>query len=137
MCNNEYSIGEVYWMFFDGEYNEQRGTRPGIIFQNNIGNKYSPNIIALPLTTNLKKISQPTHVLVLAEESGLPKDSVVLCEGPERMSKERIGDYITTIPRRTMAKIAAANLLATSAISFINPDHLFDIWEIASNLNKH
>ena len=91
-------IGDVYLMRFGGEGNEQRGWRPGIVFQNNLGNAYSPNIIALPLTTAIKKLNQPTHVFLPAEETGLVKDSIALCENPEAMSKERLGAYLTTLP---------------------------------------
>lgn len=118
-----------------GKGNEQRGWRPGVVFQNNTGNRYSPNIIALPLTSSLKKVNQPTHVMLPAKEIGLVKDSLVLCENPECMSKDRIGNYITTIPKEYMAKVAEANLLATSAISFIDPELLFVLWQKALNLN--
>ena len=128
-------IGDVYLMKFGGSGSEQQGWRPGLVFQNNTGNLYSPNIIALPLTTSLKKLSQPTHVFVPANESGLYRDSMVLCENPERMSKDRIGRYVTTIPDSYMEKIAAANILATSAISFLDPDRLADLWEKAVRLN--
>ena len=60
-------IGDVYHMYFSGDGNEQQGWRPGLVFQNNVGNKYSPNIIALPLTSSLKKLNQPTHVLLPAD----------------------------------------------------------------------
>lgn len=128
-------IGDVYLMNFGGQGNEQKGWRPGIVFQNNIGNKHSPNIIALPLTSSLKKSNQPTHVVLPASETGLAKDSMVLCENPERMSKERLGNYLTTIPEEYMAKIAVANLLATSAISFIEPDILLMVWQKSLMLN--
>lgn len=128
-------IGDVFLMKFSGTASEQHGWRPGLVFQNNVGNMHSPNIIALPLTTAIKKLSQPTHVLIPSEGTGLKRNSMVLCENPERMSKECIGKYITTIPREYMAKIAEANLLATSAISFINPDTLFTLWQRASSLN--
>lgn len=136
---NEYrhpQIGDVYLMNFGGQGNEQKGWRPGIVFQNNLGNKYSPNIIALPLTSSLKKSNQPTHVVLPANETGLAKDSMVLCENPERMSKERLGNYLTTIPEEYMSKIAVANLLATSAISFIDPDLLLVAWQKALSLNE-
>jgi mRNA interferase MazF len=122
-------------MRFGGSGSEQQGWRPGLVFQNNTGNRYSPNIIALPLTSCLKKASQPTHVVLPGKENGLPKDSMVLCENPERMSKERIGQYITTLSQPVMAKIAAANLLATSAISFLNPEVLASLWKQACLLN--
>ena len=122
-------------MNFGGQGNEQKGWRPGLVFQNNLGNQHSPNIIALPLTTSLKKANQPTHVVIPADGTGLVRDSMVLCENPERMSKDRLGNYLTTIPKEYMAKIAVANLLATSAISFIEPDLLLTVWQKALTLN--
>ena len=128
-------IGEVYFMNFGGSGSEQSGWRPGVVFQNNTGNNYSPNIIALPLTSSIKKVSQPTHVVLPADGTGLKMDSMVLCENPERMSKERIGNYITTIPDEYMGDIAAASLLASSAISYLNPEDLLPIWRKAVSLN--
>lgn len=128
-------IGDVYLMQFSGRNSEQSGFRPGLVFQNNTGNMYSPNIIALPITSSLKKLSQPTHVLLRACDTGLFKDSMVLCENPERMSKDRIGSYITSLSDEYMESIAIANLLSTSAIAFINPDTLIAVWEKATLLN--
>ena len=128
-------IGDVYLMRFGGCGNEQKGWRPGLVFQNNLGNQHSPNIIALPLTSAIKKTNQPTHVVVPAEGTGLERDSMVLCENPERMSKDRMGTYLTTIPAEYMSKIAIANLLATSAIAFIEPELLLSIWQKAATLN--
>lgn len=128
-------IGDIYLMRFGGSGNEQKGWRPGLVFQNNLGNQYSPNIIALPLTSSIKKSNQPTHVVLPAKETGLVKDSMVLCENPERMSKERLGDYLTTVPKIYMSQIAVANILASSAISFIDPDVLMSVWQKALSLN--
>ena len=128
-------IGDVYLMRFDGYGNEQKGWRPGLVFQNNIGNLNSPNIIALPLTSSIKKSNQPTHVIIPAEGTGLERDSMVLCENPKCMSKEKLGNYLTTIPEEYMSQIAIAHLLATSAISFINPELLMSIWQKAATLN--
>ena len=128
-------IGEVYMMYFDGHGSEQSGWRPGLVFQNNIGNLYSPNIIALPLTSSLKKKNLPTHVFVSSHDTGLKMDSMVLCENPQRMSKDRIGAFIMKMPDKYMSLIAQANLLATSAISFIDRETLLKIWQKASYLN--
>lgn len=139
LCQNnfkQFKIGDIYYMNFSGSGSEQSGWRPGLIFQNNVGNLYSPNVIALPLTSSLKKTNQPTHVILPASETGLKRDSMVLCENPQRMSKERIGDYIAPVPVKYMAEIARANLLATSAIAFISPDLLATIWKEASVLNS-
>lgn len=131
----EFIIGDVYMMRFDGTGSEQSGWRPGLIIQNNIGNKYSPNLIALPLTTCLKKSNQPTHVVIRAEEGGLLKDSMVLCENPERMSKERIGIYLTTLPEYIMKDVAAAFMIATSVISFLGEDELLKLRQTALKMN--
>lgn len=130
-------IGDIYLMHFSGSGSEQSGWRPGLVFQNNVGNEHSPNIIALPLTTAIKKRMQPTHVLIEAEGTGLKSNSMVLCENPERMSKSKLGQYITTLSDEYMAKIAAANLLSSSAISYIDPDVLLSLWQQAISLNTN
>ena len=128
-------IGEIYLIDFGGTGSEQLGRRPGLIFQNNTGNNHSPNVIALPLTSSIKKLRQPTHVLLSAVETGILKDSVVLCENPERIAKQRIGRYITTLSRRDMGRVAEAYLLSASAISFLDQDTLLRVWATASKLN--
>lgn len=128
-------IGEIYLMKFGGEGSEQSGLRPGLVFQNNTGNLYSPNIIALPITSSVKKSGQPTHVVLYASDTGLKRDSMVLCENPERLSKAKIGKYITTLSEQYMRQIAEASLLATSAISFLDVDLLHNIWKRAQDLN--
>lgn len=128
-------IGEIYLMQFGGTQHEQSGIRPGLIIQNNVGNRHSPNVIALPLTSSLKKMHQPTHVLVRSSEGGLSKDSLVLCEGPERMSKTRVGNYITKLSKSDMARVAKAHLLSTSVISFLSIEELTQTWYDAVKIN--
>jgi len=130
-------IGEVYMMQFNGTGCEQNGWRPGVVFQNNTGNAFSPNIIALPLTSSIKKETQPTHVVIRAKDSGLTLDSMVLCENPECMSKHRIGKYLTTLSDEHMRDVAAANLIATSAVSYLDIASLLDIWATSVRLNVH
>jgi len=122
-------------MNFGGSGSEQGGLRPGVVFQNNVGNTHSPNIIALPITSSVKKMGQPTHVLLRAVDTGLRMDSVVLCENPERMSKEKVGRYIGKLSDEYMKKITEANLLATSAIAFLDIESLMKIWRKAAALN--
>lgn len=128
-------IGEIYLMRFSGTQHEQSGMRPGLIIQNNIGNRHSPNVIALPLTSSLKKLGQPTHVLVRSSDNGLSKDSVVLCEGPERMSKTNVGSFITKLGRPDMARVAKAHLLSSSIISYLSIEELTEVWYDAVKLN--
>lgn len=123
-------------MQFGGSGNEQTGWRPGVVFQNNTGNAFSPNIIALPLTSVLKKAGQPTHVVIKAAETGLRRDSMVLCENPERMSKSKVGQYLTTLPQKYMEQIAGASLLATGAIAYLDERALLAIWRKAVSLDQ-
>lgn len=127
-------IGDIYLVYFDGSGNEQKGFRPGLVFQNNVGNEHSPNLIVLPLTSALKKTNQPTHVFI-PKEVGLRKDSMVLCENPKCMSKYKLGEYITILPEEYMAQVAVGNILSSSAIAFIDPDLLMSVWQKALALN--
>lgn len=128
-------IGDIYMMRFGGSANEQTGWRPGLVFQNNVGNAHSPNIIALPLTSSIKKTKQPTHVVIRAANTGLKRDSMVLCENPERMSKERLGDYITTLSDEYMKEVAEASILSSSVISYLDIEVLVSVWKKAVALN--
>lgn len=133
----QFKIGEVYWIDFIGNKSVQRGKRPGLIIQNNTGNMFSPNVIAVPLTTVIKKKEQPTHVFIPSNETGLKKDSIVLCENPQSIPKTEVGDYITILPDNYMSKIAEANILSTSVISYLNPDNLLTLWKQAVCLNNN
>lgn len=117
-------IGDVYLMYFSGEYHEQKGCRPGIVFQNNTGNRHSPNIIAIPLTTSIKKMNMPTHVFLPCNETGLRKDTLALCESLHLVSKTKVLKFLTKLDDKTMADITKASLLATGCIQFL------DIYEL-------
>ena len=114
-------LGDVYLVqFSDGVGCEQSGVRPCVVFQNNLGNWFSPNLIVLPLTSAIKKMDQPTHVFVSADGNGLRYDSIVLCESPQCISKNRIiGHRLTTLPNEMMKKIAVAHLVATGSIDLL------------------
>ena len=74
---------------------EQGGIRPVIVIQNDIGNKYSPTLIVLPITSEIKKENMPTHCnLHRSIKNGLKVDSMVLAEQIRVIDKSRILDYI-------------------------------------------
>lgn len=129
-------IGEVYNMYFEGTGSEQSGWRPGVVFQNNAGNNHSPNVIALPLTSSLKRLDMPTHVLIPAEGTGLRRDSVVICENPVCLSKEKVGRYITTLDDSHMKQIAIGHLTATSALSYMDLQAVIAAWKNSVRLNN-
>lgn len=128
------AIGQVYYMNFSSCKHGQHKWRPGIVCQNNLGNRYSPNIIAIPMTTVLKKTEMPTHVIIERPECNL-RQSMALCENQHYLSKDDIGDYITTLPDEDMRKIARAFLLATGLIAYLPVDELTLIRNRAQKLN--
>ena len=69
---------------------EQGGLRPVLIVQNDIGNKYSPTVIAAAITSKMSKAKLPTHIGVLAKDVGLNKDSVILLEQIRTIDKTRL-----------------------------------------------
>jgi mRNA interferase MazF len=69
---------------------EQGGIRPVLIVQNDIGNKYSPTVIAAAITSQINKAKLPTHIEISAQEYGLAKDSVILLEQIRTIDKKRI-----------------------------------------------
>lgn len=115
-------IGDVYMMHFYGQGSAQNGMRPGVVIQNNIGNKNSPNVVALPLTTSLKHLNQPTHVVLSAKDTGLKFDSMVICESPMSIPKENIKSYLTTVSRKQMKEIAKAFLIEHPMLCYLDND---------------
>ena len=69
---------------------EQGGLRPVLIIQNDIGNKYSPTVIAAAITSKMSKTRLPTHIDVYAEKVGLANDSVILLEQIRTLDKRRL-----------------------------------------------
>lgn len=81
---------------------EQGGVRPVVVIQNDIGNHYSPTVIAAAITSRERKNKMPTHVPVFKEQPGLRKHSVVLLEQIRTIDRERLKDYIGQIDAETM-----------------------------------
>ena len=74
---------------------EQGGIRPVIIIQNDVGNKFSPTVIVLPITSEIKKVNMPTHCVIhKSEKNGLKMDSMVLAEQIRVIDKSRLKCYI-------------------------------------------
>ena len=69
---------------------EQGGIRPVLIVQNDVGNKYSPTVIAAAITSQINKAKLPTHIEIDAQEYGLSKDSVILLEQIRTIDKKRL-----------------------------------------------
>lgn len=127
-------IGDVYMMRFYGKGSAQNGVRPGIVVQNNIGNKMSPNIVAIPLTTVIKKLEQPTHVYLPSKETGLPKDSMAICESIMSIPKENVYEYVTHIPHSYMRCVAISFLMEHPMLHFLDNDDVSAVQRDAYSL---
>ncbi len=86
---------------------EQKGTRPVLIVQNDIGNKYSPTVIIVPITSKVKS-SLPTHIPIKTIHSGLEKDSVILVEQIRTIDKSRLKYKIGSLDISIMEKVKNA-----------------------------
>jgi mRNA interferase MazF len=73
---------------------EQGGIRPVLIIQNNLGNKYSPTVIAAAITSQTNKAKLPTHIELGENMSGLKSNSVVLTEQIRTIDKSRLKEKI-------------------------------------------
>ena len=87
---------------------EQGGVRPVLIVQNNMGNRYSPTVIAAAITSQQTKANIPTHILIESETSGLQKNSVVLLEQVITIDKKRLREKMGSINPSTMSRIDEA-----------------------------
>lgn len=92
-----------------GVGSEQRGRRPVLVMQNNLGNRYSDVITILPLTSQKKKENLPTHVQV--SEAFLLTDSEVLVEQVRSISRERFIAKVGKISPENQALVDDAFLI--------------------------
>ena len=81
---------------------EQGGIRPVVIIQNDMGNKYSPTVIAAAITSQTNKTKLPTHIELGENTSGLKNNSVVLVEQIRTIDKSRLKEKIGHIEDKTI-----------------------------------
>ena len=104
-----YNKGDVYLVSLDPVIgSEQGGIRPVLIVQNDIGNKFSPTVIAAAITSRTGKTPLPTHIQVDAKDSGLQKDSIVLLEQVRTLDKQRLRTRMGALDEKDMARIDRA-----------------------------
>ena len=84
---------------------EQGGLRPVLIIQNDVGNRYSPTVIAAAITSRMGKTRLPTHIDIYADKAGLSKDSVVLLEQIRTLDKQRLKEKMGHLDDTMMSEI--------------------------------
>ena len=87
---------------------EQGGLRPVLIVQNDIGNRYSPTVIAAAITSRMSKAKLPTHIDIFAGEVGLSKDSVILLEQIRTLDKRRLKEKMGHLDDEVMNHVNTA-----------------------------
>lgn len=92
----EVKRGEIYLVDLrDAIGSEQRGVRPAVVVQNDVGNQHSPTTLVVPLTTQTKRL-RATHVEI-AEKDGVQRPSEAMCEQARVADKTRLIKYVGTI----------------------------------------
>ncbi len=84
---------------------EQGGIRPVLIVQNDVGNRFSPTVIAAAITSQKYKTNLPTHIRVNADGCGLAKDSIVLLEQVRTLDKQRLKERMGELDEGAMNKV--------------------------------
>ncbi len=87
---------------------EQGGLRPVLIIQNDVGNRYSPTVIAAAITSRMGKTRLPTHIDIYAEKAGLAKNSVVLLEQIRTLDKRRLKEKMGHLDESMMNEVNSA-----------------------------
>ena len=89
--------GDIYYCDLDPVNGSvQGGIRPVLVIQNQIGNEYSPTLIVAVITTNMKKLNQPTHI-VIGKKYGLQDPSMVMLEQIKTIDKSELRSYVGRI----------------------------------------
>jgi mRNA interferase MazF len=86
---------------------EQGGIRPVLVIQNDVGNHFSPTVVAAAITSRKAKNSLPTHIL-LENVPGLAPTSLLLLEQLRTIDRKRLRGYIGRISKEKMLEVDAA-----------------------------
>ena len=109
--------GDLYWADLDPHTgSEQGGERPVLVLQDDHVNRVSRTVVVVPFTTNLRRATLPTALLVPAGTGGLPRDSVALCHQIRAIDKQRLRSRIGQMLPADVAKVEAV-VLRTLGIS--------------------
>ncbi len=87
---------------------EQGGMRPVLIVQNDVGNRFSPTVIAAAITSQKDKTKLPTHIQLNATGSGLARDSIVLLEQIRTLDKQRLKEHMGRLDETSMGRVDRA-----------------------------
>lgn len=106
---NNIKRGDIYYADLSPVVgSEQGGLRPVLIIQNDVGNRYSPTVIAAAITSRMGKTRLPTHIDIYAARAGLAKDSVILLEQVRTLDKRRLRERMGHLDESIMERVNTA-----------------------------
>ena len=106
IMNSQIRRGDIYYADLSPVVgSEQGGLRPVLIIQNDVGNKYSPTVIAAAITSRMSKTRLPTHIDIYAERAGLARDSVILLEQIRTLDKRRLRERMGHLDGEMMDRV--------------------------------
>ena len=109
--------GELYYADLSPVVgSEQGGVRPVLVVQNDVGNKYSPTVIAAAVTSKINKAKLPTHIELPSSSYGLQRDSVILLEQIRTLDKRRLKERIGELSDVTMNQVDKAILIDRKSV---------------------
>ena len=101
--------GDIYFADLDPVIgSEQGGRRPVLIIQNDLGNRFSPTVIILPLTSRTGKAPLRTHVPLSPPQGGVRKPSIILCEQVRTLEKSRLSIRLGALTPEKMVLVERA-----------------------------
>ncbi|MCI9268849.1 MAG: type II toxin-antitoxin system PemK/MazF family toxin [Lawsonibacter sp.] len=117
-----YLRGDLYYADLGhGIGSEQKGTRPVVIIQNNVGNKHSPTVIIAAVTSKANvKAKLPTHYYLDAG-NGLAQPSLILLEQIRTVDKQRLSSYIGRLDKKHIQGINHALAVSIGLIEPVPP----------------
>lgn len=119
--------GEIYYHDFGvAEGSIQSGRRPVLVLQADNFNEHSPTVIVASITTVIKKRYLPSHI-ILGENFGLAKPSMVLLEQIQTVNKSSLTDYIGFVDDEKMWKRINIAIKKTFGLWFYNLDRTGDV----------
>ena len=112
-----------YYDFGDNSGSVQSGERPVLVVQADDYNQNAPTIIVAAVTSVIKKRYLPSHI-ILGEEFGLKKPSMVLLEQIRTVNKEDLREYIGTVDDDKLFRQINATLKKTFGLWVYKPDYI-------------
>jgi mRNA interferase MazF len=115
---NEVYRGDIFYGKFpkpQGKSSVQGGTRPVLILQNDIGNRYASTVIVAKITSQINKANIPTHVKI--KKDGLKNESVIMLEQISTLDKKDLLTKVDSLDFRELRAVEKALKISMGLVS--------------------